>query len=448
MQKFWLREGLRAVGIVLLGVAGGLAWSPTAGWLIVVFGLLASNILQLVYFNRLCRWVDDPATEVPPDGRGAWNTVFSALYRAQRREEASRRGLTLALERFRQIAGALPDGVVLLDAVGHIEWCNAAAESHFGIDLSRDQGLLFTHIARHPALADLLAMDAGEQPVTIRSSQNRGQILSLQLIPYAESDRLLLSRDVTAVERAETSRRDFVANVSHELRTPLTVLTGFLELLDEEGSADPVVAKGHYRLMREQAGRMARLVEDLLTLSRLESDAAIAPDSTVAVPPLLEQLRIDAESLSAGRHRFRWDLAPDLGVAGSERELRSMFTNLVSNAIRYTPAGGDVAVRWELRNGQAEFSVRDSGIGIAPEHIPRLTERFYRVDSGRSRESGGTGLGLAIVKHVLARHQARLEVDSEPGRGSLFRAAFPPRRVRHLAGMEPTTLDNVEASQH
>jgi len=446
MREFWFKPLIRLAALGLIGVAAGFALGETVGWILVSGGLLVLILLQLVYLQRLRRWLERPDRVAIPEGWGAWDRVFSMLYRARRREEASRQGLSSALQRFQQAAGALPDGVVLLDASLHIGWCNAVAEAHFGLDLKRDEGLLFTHIARHPVLADYLALEGGAQPVTLRPIQNPAQMLSLQLIPFGEADRLLLSRDVTAIERAETVRRDFVANVSHELRTPLTVLTGFLELMDEDLPTNAAIAKRQHQLMREQTAQIARLVEDLLTLSRLESDSAIAPNTLVGVPTLIAQLRREADSLSAGQHRFRWDVDPQLALAGSERELRSALTNLVSNAIRYTPADGQIAVEWRLLHGQAEFSVRDSGIGIAPEHIPRLTERFYRVDSGRSRETGGTGLGLAIVKHVLSRHQARLDIDSAPGRGSLFRAVFPARRVRHLSdgGTEPAAVREVE----
>jgi two-component system phosphate regulon sensor histidine kinase PhoR len=431
-RSFWTPPAMQLVALALASVAIGLTLGETAGWTFACASLFAIVVLQLVYLYRLQHWLEEPDDAPIPEGWGAWNGVFSTLYRARRREEASRSGLATALGRFQQAAGALPDGVVLLDPALHIEWCNAVAEAHFGIDLARDRGLLFTHIARHPALADYLALDVGAAPVTIRPVHHPRQILSLQLIPYGEADRLLLSRDVTAIERAERMRRDFVANVSHELRTPLTVLTGFLELAEEDLPLDPATTKRQQQLMREQAAQMTRLVEDLLTLSRLEADDPVAPQALVDVPALLRSLQREAETLSEGRHRIRWDVDPALALSGSERELRSVFSNLVSNAIRYTPPVGDIAVVWQARNGEAEFTVRDSGIGIAPEHLPRLTERFYRVDTGRSRESGGTGLGLAIVKHVLARHQAHLEVDSEPGRGSLFRAVFPGRRIRHL----------------
>lgn len=433
VARFWLQPILRIAAIAIAAIA---AWSlsgAAAGGAIMAFGLLFLIVVQLIYLQRLQRWLSDPDAKPIPDGWGAWDGVFSMLYRARRREETSRRGLVNALERFRQAAGALPDGVVLLDGGYHIDWCNAAAEAHFGIELIRDRGLRFTHIARHPVLAEYLALDVGAPPVSMRPNHNPAQILSLQLIPFGEAERLLLSRDVTAIERAETIRRDFVANVSHELRTPLTVLTGFLELMDDETYHDSDVTKRQIHLMRDQSARMTRLVEDLLALSRLESDSAIAPNATVDVPALLDDLALDAESLSAGRHRIRWHIDHELVATGTESELRSAFLNLLSNAIRYTPAGGEIEVAWGVRNGVPEFAVKDTGIGIAAEHLPRLTERFYRVDTGRSRDTGGTGLGLAIVKHVLARHQARLEIESTPAAGSTFRAIFSVRRLRHLA---------------
>ena len=436
MSQFWMPTLVR---VALVGVAGALGWlafGAAAGLSIVALGLFGLVLLQHIYLGRLQRWLDDADAAPIPDGWGAWNSVFSTLYRARRREEASRHGLRSALERIQLAAGALPDGVVILDAGHHVEWCNTAAESHFGIDLARDRGLLFTHIARHPVLADYLELDVGAPPVTMRPVQNPARILSLQLIPFGEADRLLLSRDVTAIERAETIRRDFVANVSHELRTPLTVLAGFLELLDDNAPHDPQATRRQMQLMREQTARMTRLVDDLLTLSRLESDGVAAPATTVDMAALLAQLRDDAESLSAGSQRIRWNIDPGLAVAGTANELRSAFLNLISNAIRYTPAGGEIEISWQAMGDQPVFAVRDNGIGVAAEHLPRLTERFYRVDTGRSRETGGTGLGLAIVKHILVRHQARLEVESEPGQGSIFRAVFPARRARRVPELD------------
>jgi len=444
-MSFWLQSASRVGAVVAAGILGWLVFDASVGWALAAIGFLALVVVQLVYLQRLCRWLENPDARAMPDGWGAWNTLFSTLYRARRRDEANRRGLSSALERIQAAAGALPDGVVILDPTYHIEWCNAAAESHFGIELRRDRGLLFTHIARHPVLADYLALDVGARPVEMRPTQNPSQILSLQLIPFGVADRLLLSRDVTAIERAETIRRDFVANVSHELRTPLTVLTGFLELLEDDHLRDPAVARRQLQLMREQAERMARLVEDLLALSRLESDNIVAPATTVDVPAMLDRLVDVAASLFAGRERIRIHVDRDLAVTGIAEELRSAFQNLITNAVRYTPPDGAIDIDWREVDGHPVFAVRDTGIGIAAEHIPRLTERFYRVDTGRSRDMGGTGLGLAIVKHVLVRHQARLEIESEPGVGSTFRAVFPARRlVRDIAADLP--LEDVPAA--
>jgi len=252
-------------------------------------------------------------------------------------------------------------------------------------------------------------------------------LLTLQLIPYGESQKLLLARDITQAERLETMRRDFVANVSHELRTPLTVLVGFLETV-RELKLDPQRTRDYLGMMQEQAARMHRIIEDLLTLSVLESAPPLAGER-VRVKPLLERLRSDAQALSAGRHVISLQAAPEVDILGSEAELSSAFGNLVTNAVRYTPQGGEIRLVWRDGPDGASFAVEDTGIGVAPEHIPRLTERFYRVDRGRSRETGGTGLGLAIVKHAVARHQASLDVDSKQGSGSRFAIRFPASRT-------------------
>jgi two-component system phosphate regulon sensor histidine kinase PhoR len=252
-------------------------------------------------------------------------------------------------------------------------------------------------------------------------------VLALQLIPYGEAQKLLLARDVTQEERIETMRRDFVANVSHELRTPLTVLVGFLETV-RELKLDPQRTRDYLGMMQEQSARMHRIIEDLLTLSMLESAPPPAGERE-RIRPLLERVRFDAEALSGGRHALSLEGSPALDILGSEAELSSAFGNLVTNAVRYTPAGGEVRVRWSDGAEGASFTVEDTGIGIAPEHLPRLTERFYRIDRSRSRETGGTGLGLAIVKHAVARHQATLDVESAPGAGSRFTIRFPPART-------------------
>jgi len=256
-------------------------------------------------------------------------------------------------------------------------------------------------------------------------------VLSLRVVPYGQDDKLLLSRDVTQAEKLETMRRDFVANVSHELKTPLTVVNGFLESIGE-GIVKLEEPRGRQALgmMRTQTDRMLRLIEDLLTLSSLETSAVPTHESALDVARLMQQMLQEAQALSAGRHTVLLRSGPPATLYGDEREIASAVLNLVSNAVRYTPEGGYISLAWEVREGEGRISVEDTGIGVEPRHIPRLTERFYRVDTSRSRDTGGTGLGLAIVKHVLTRHQAHLEVDSEMGRGSVFTAVFPQRRVR------------------
>jgi len=261
------------------------------------------------------------------------------------------------------------------------------------------------------------------------STDESDRVMSLQLVPFGERQKLLLGRDITRWERLETTRRDFIANVSHELRTPLTVVRGFLETLEDMEKPDAEMTRRSIRLMAQQTNRMTRLVEDLLTLSRLESAQNPLREEDVNVPELLRSLHQDAVALSAGRHRIRLRIDASYWLKGNTEELRSAFGNLLSNAVRYTPEGGEIELSWTRTDGQVAFGVRDNGIGIEPQHIDRLTERFYRVDKSRSRETGGTGLGLAIVKHVLMRHQARLDIESSPGRGSLFSVVFPDTRL-------------------
>jgi two-component system phosphate regulon sensor histidine kinase PhoR len=336
--------------------------------------------------------------------------------------------LAAALTRFQQAGAALPE-VSSLDEADRIEWCNPRAETYFGLDNQRDRGQQITYLIRNPQFVRYLETGSFTEPLLLRLTRGDAELLlSIQLVPYGGSEKLLLSRDVTRWERLETTRRDFVANVSHELRTPLTVLNGFLETLNDLSRPDPEMLRRSLELMTEQTVRMNQLVEDLLTLSRLESTHNPPREEYVDVPGLAQTLYREAQALSAKRHRIALRLDTPHGLKGSAEELRSAFGNLISNAVRYTPDGGEIEIRWTMREGEPAFQVRDTGIGIEPQHIPRLTERFYRVDRSRSRSTGGTGLGLAIVKHVLSRHQAHLEIHSDPGRGSTFTAVFPAAR--------------------
>ncbi|HUQ24651.1 MAG TPA: phosphate regulon sensor histidine kinase PhoR [Burkholderiales bacterium] len=408
----------------LAGMAIGLLVGPASGWALFSTGLLALIAYHVRHLARLSRWLSDPIPGRVPEGSGTWDEALSALHKYERAGVQREALLEDALTRFRRAAQALPDGVVMLDAENRIEWCNDAAAAQLGLDSRADVGQAIANLLRAPAFVDYVAArnHGAAVRVTIGSA-----IFSLQLVPYGDSQKLLLTRDVTQAERLETVRRDFVANVSHELRTPLTVLVGFLETV-RELKLDPQRTRDYLGMMQDQAARMQRIIEDLLTLSVLESAPPPAADR-VLTRALLERLRADAEALSAGRHRITLQASPGVDLLGSESELSSAFGNLVSNAIRYTPQDGEVRLSWRDSADGASFTVEDTGIGIASEHLPRLTERFYRVDRSRSRETGGTGLGLAIVKHAVARHQAHLDVESKPGNGSRFTIRFPAKRT-------------------
>ena len=428
-----------AAVIALIALAGfviALIAGPAWGWGFAAVGLGITLLYHLRHLARLARWVQDPRADQVPEGTGPWEEVLSALYRHERGAEARQEELADALARFRHAAQAMPDGVVILDDKNSIEWCSNNAAALLDLDPREDVGRPIANLVREPAFIDYLtAHEEASRPA--RVPMERGVVLSIQLIRYGGSQTLLLARDVTQSERVEAMRRDFVANVSHELRTPLTVLVGFLETV-RELKLDPQRVRDYVGMMREQSSRMHRIIEDLLALSMLESAPPPASDR-VRVAPLIERLRADAEALSAGRHTISVDGAPSVDLLGSESELVSAFGNLISNAIRYTPQGGKVKLSWRDGIDGAAFTVEDTGVGVAPEHIPRLTERFYRVDRSRSRETGGTGLGLAIVKHAIARHQALLDIVSEPGIGSRFTVRFPSQRtVPSEAVKEPT----------
>jgi two-component system phosphate regulon sensor histidine kinase PhoR len=422
-----------AAAAAVAGVVAAFA-GAAIGWAIFALAMLFLVIYHVRHLARLARWAAHPVAGQVPEGRGMWDEALGGLHRYERAAERRERELADALARFRRAAQALPDGVVILDEANRIEWCNHTAELHLGIDGRGDLGQPIANLLRDPPFVEYLAADEDASP--IRIERDTRLALVLQLIPYGQSQKLLLSRDTTQAERVETMRRDFVANVSHELRTPLTVLVGFLETV-RELKLDPQRVRDYLGMMDEQAGRMQRIIDDLLTLSVLE--AAPPPASErVRVSSLLARLHADALMLSADKHQISVEGEPSIDLAGSESELTSAFANLVSNAVRYTPAGGKVRIVWRDGEDGAAFSVEDTGLGIAAEHIPRLTERFYRVDRSRSRETGGTGLGLAIVKHALARHQASLEVESKPGSGSRFTARFPPQRTMPLLKLPAT----------
>ena|SRR5450830_233913 len=417
---FWVPAMLRLA--MLLGLAG-LAWwmsGAVAGLSVAVLLLLGQLLLQLSYLQQLSAWLDDFNSAKLPDGWGAWTDVFSRLYRLRRDDERSQAELSEWLARFRQAMHLLPDGVAIMDDVLFLEWCNPAAERHLGLTLSRDKGMRVTNLVRHPEFIDYIVLGRYEQPLTLSL---RDRKLIVQIIPFENRRQILVTHDATESARIEEMRRDFIANASHELRTPLTVIVGFLEIASTMPDLDPASRQAHLKLMTEQGRRMQRLIEDMLTLSRLESvDYPMRPEP-VNVKAMIEDVLEEAKALSNGQHTITAQIdGPD--IVGSVEELRSAFANLASNAVRYTPAGGTVQLIWKDGADGPQFTVSDSGIGIDQLHIARLTERFYRVDKSRSRETQGTGLGLAIVKHVLLRHRASLSIDSRPGEGSCFTVSF------------------------
>lgn len=409
------------VGLVLAAIGGAvLALSVSCVLLFIL------HLVQLYFLGALGNWLSRPSLDDIPDGIGTWAEVFARMHRWHRLSEIQQRRLIDNEERFRRTISALPDGVLLVDAALQIEWCNPVAERHLSISLKADQGLRLINLVRDPRLIDYVVSGKFDEPLMFRPLVNPGLVLSVSVIAFEPARSIVVTRDITQRERLDAMRRDFVANVSHELRTPLTVIKGFLEAFeDASGDLDPV-RRNHLHLMMEQSERMHRLIEDLLMLSRLESESPNQED-VVDIAQVVGEVADEARTLSAGRHRISVHVVPT-SVRGSRDELRSAFGNLVSNAVRYTPEGGSIDLDWRIEAGGGRFRVVDSGIGIGPEHMPRLTERFYRVEKSRSRETGGTGLGLAIVKHVLARHEGRIDIASELGKGSTFTAWLPRSR--------------------
>ena len=447
---------LRLLSFLLIQGLGGLAGALLAPQPLQIrgalIGMLAAGALWVLWDFlrglRVLRWLRRGEVSDVPVKTGLWGEVADRARRLVRGREQELRASETRLRDFLAALQASPNGVVLLDAQGRIEWLNQTAAQHFGLDAQRDLLQHFGNLVRDPGFAAYVA-GADLQAGIIMSARGdapaRPQRLQVHLYPYGEGRRLLLSRDITALEQAEAQRRDFVANVSHEIRTPLTVLSGFIETL-QSLPLDEAERARYLDLMAQQAQRMQTFVSDLLTLSRLEGSPLPPPGEWIALDALMRQLEQEARALSAvlaeGRHELQFDIPAQVEIAGGEVELHSALSNLVSNAVRYTPAGGRIEVGWKpMADGRGVFVVRDTGPGIAPEHIPRLTERFYRVDRSRSRDTGGTGLGLAIVKHVAQRHGAELKIESVVGQGSTFAIHFPAARVRRTEALKPGAGD-------
>lgn len=421
------------VGVPVLGAgwALGYPWPVATGLLAAALGW---NMLQLY---RLETWARRGGRSEPPDAPGIWGEIFTNLH--QRRQRRLRRvaGLRRTLERYRESASALPDAVVVLNHDYRIEWANPTATRLLALEWPADEGRRITHLLRHPDFLRFMSREApAQESLNLTSPVDASRRLELRVVPYGEHQYLLLARDTTHLHRLEVMRRDFIANVSHELRTPLTVLYGVAETLEDELEEQPEVTDS-VRLLREQAERMKLLVDDLLMLSRLETGAETGDQDWFNPGKLLRNLVDEARLLSGQReHAIELHAEPDLEILGTETELRSAFANLLFNAVKYTPAGTRIEVRWGPAGDGASLAVADNGPGIASHHLERLTERFYRVDDARTQDRGGTGLGLAIVKHVLLRHQGQLEIDSQLGRGSTFTCRFAADVVRRAGDAE------------
>jgi two-component system phosphate regulon sensor histidine kinase PhoR len=435
MSSAWIQEFWRLLGLALSMLFVGLLTGQICFFLFIACLIYLGWHLYNLY--RLERWFSHRKKIQIPQSPGIWGEVFYHFYRLQQRNRKHKRKLGVMLKRFQNSTSAMPDAAIVLGKQHEIEWLNKAAHHLLGLQSPQDKGKPITHFIRSPAFFEYLANVDEKKSIKLVSPAHPHIMLKIRLVPYAKNHQhLLLARDVTQIEHLEQIRRDFIANISHELRTPLTVINGFVETMRD---AEDDCVKQWERpllLMAQQAARMRNIVDDLLLLSRLESEPVTTMDKPVLVAEILKTICEEARVVSGEQNHQITLQADDEILYGRAEELRSAFSNLVFNAVRYTPAGGQIQVRWYQDEQGKHFQVTDTGEGIAPEHLPRLTERFYRVDVGRSRSQGGTGLGLAIVKHVLNRHQGHLRIDSTLGKGSTFWCDFPKTISEPVDGIE------------
>jgi two-component system phosphate regulon sensor histidine kinase PhoR len=429
LQAIWF-AAIRLIGAAVLGLLLGWPFDrPVAGAAIVLGAYLAWHLVNLF---RVDWWLRHRGFADAPDIGGAWGDAITQIIRLHRRKRYHKQRFVQLMRQIQRSTAALPDGVVILNADREIVWFNRMAAQLLGLRRPDDLGLRIDNLVRQPELARYLSRGDYANPVVIRHGAADIVFLSLQLVPYGEGQLLLLVRDVSRQMRLEAMRKDFVANASHELRSPLTVICGYLETFGQDPALDRAIAEPVAE-MRRQAERMTNIVRDLLELSRLETTEGEVPGEPIDVGALLAMLRRDILARAVHPREIHIEADARAALIGNPTDIHSAFFNLVDNAAKYTPAEGRIAMRWWVDAEGGHFAVADTGIGIQSEHIPRLTERFYRVDPGRSRRTGGSGLGLAIVKHVLQRHGASLEIVSTPGRGSEFVCHFPPRRIGRLA---------------
>jgi len=427
MSRNWGGEILLLAALLFGGVLLGFLFGHLAWFLVLALVVFLARWFRQLY--RLDEWLASRRRH-PPEAWGIWGHVFDEYYRLRRRQFKSKKRLARVIREFRESTAAMPDGTLVLDDEFRILWCNEAATRLVGLVSRRDLGQPVSNLVRSPRFADYLDAGQFDQAIEIRSPVDDARTLMLRLVPYGNSQYLLIIRDITRLVRLQAMRRDFVANASHELRSPLTVLAGYLDMLASGNELGPEWDKPVAE-MQAQCRRMTNLLNDLLELSRLETDESDAPyDEVVDIEALIRRICADAQAADEQAHELDIDVACGCSLRAVPGELHSAMSNLVTNALRYSPEETTVRVCWRAgENNTAVFEVIDQGIGIEQKHIPFITQRFYRVDSSRSRKVGGTGLGLAIVKHVLKRHGSELEIESEPGKGSTFRCVFPAERV-------------------
>jgi two-component system, OmpR family, phosphate regulon sensor histidine kinase PhoR len=426
MVSMWSFALARLAGILALGAVLGLFFGRVWLWVLALICLYSA--WQLVDLYRLDRWLSvRPKTE-PPDMGGVWGNIVAQVERLNRRKRFHKQRMVQVLRELRRSTAALPDGVIILSQHREIVWFNPPAARMFGLKRGVDIGLRIENLIRSPDFVKYLHSDKFTGPLVIRPPLQLESYLSIQAVPYGAGQLLLLVRDITRQMHIEAMRKDFVANASHELRTPLTVISGYLDTMADDPSIDPAWSSP-IRDMRAQAQRMNAIIGDLLELSRLESNDGEAAHEEINIRGMLERLHRDALARADRPGTVDLQIESDSGLFGSARDIESAFTNLLVNALKYTLPGGSVCMKWWSDEEGAHFAVIDTGIGIAAEHLPRITERFYRVDAGRTREQGGSGLGLAIVKHALQLHGGWLQVDSVEDQGSTFTCHFPPSRV-------------------
>ena len=419
-KKLLLELGLFCLPALLLSLLiGHLPWLLAAA-------LLAALLRNYYYQLRLSWWLWVDLSRTPPVGKGSWEPLFYGLHQMQLRHRRRRRDLATLFKRFRSGAETLPDALVMLTGDGHIFWCNGLAQQLLGFRWPEDNGQHILNLIRYPEFNDYLQAQSFQRPLTLHMNNQR--YVEFRVMPYTDDQLLMVARDITQMRQLEGARRNFFANASHELRTPLTVLQGYLEMMSDETMDKAFRAKAIHT-MQDQTQRMERLVKQLLMLSRIEAAPQGEVNENVDIPAILKRLQQSAAGLSQDRHEIVFRVNEQLRVRGNEEQLRSAMSNLIYNAVIHTPPGTRIEVSWQRTAAGAQFQVSDNGPGIAPEHIPRLTERFYRVDKARSRQTGGSGLGLAIVKHALSNHDARLDIFSEPGAGTRFYFTLPNRLI-------------------